>query len=89
LQNLGKPLSPGQRHDAILTLQRMIQTYSRDEVKAVFAKLPASVQPALQSIIATAATEGMRMSLLVALLLTIVCLLLATALPKYPLHYRS
>lgn len=83
---LGKTLSFSQRQEAIATLQRMIQTYPKDEVREVFAKLPTAIQPSLKSIVVTAASEGMQMSLLVALLMTIGCLLLATALPPYPLR---
>ena len=62
----------------------MIQTYSGEEVCAVFAKLPAIVQPSLQTIIQTSAFEGIRVSLMVALMLTTVCFLLTTALPGHP-----
>ncbi len=89
LQNLGKSLSPAQRHEAITKLQEMIQTYPKNELKAEFAKLPASVQPSLPAISLNALMEGMRFSLLVALSLTIVILFMATLLPKYPRRDRA
>lgn len=84
LDTLGKQLSLPERREAIATLQQMIQTYSRDEVRAAFAKLPAIVQPELPTIIHTAALEGVRFTLLLACLLSAVCLLLTTPLPGYP-----
>ena len=84
LETMGSQLSQLQRKDAIDTLERMIQTYSGEEVRAVFAKLPAIVQPSLNTIIQTSAFEGIRVSLLVSLVLTAICFLLTTALPGYP-----
>jgi len=89
LETLGKQLSQLQRKEAIATLQQMIQTYSAEEVKAVFAKLPAIVQPSLETIIQQSALEGIRLSFLVALILTAVCFLLITPLPGYPRRYFS
>lgn len=86
LQTLGQQLSQPQKKEAIATLQEMIQTYSGEKVSAVFAKLPAIVQPSLRTIIRTSAFEGVRLSLLVALILTVVCFLLTTQLPKHPRH---
>lgn len=84
LQELGQTLSPIQRNQLIATLQEMIQTLSRREVSAALAdKLPASVLPLLRSISLDAAISGMQTSLVLALLVSGVCFLLATALPKY------
>ncbi len=84
LATLGNQLSLVQRKDAIDTLERMIQTYSSDEVRAVFAKLPALVQPSLKTIIQTSAFEGIRLSLLIALGLVAVCFLMTVPLPSHP-----
>lgn len=84
VETMGTQLSQLQRKDAINTLERMIQTYSGEEVRAVFAKLPAIVQPSLKTIIHTSAFEGIRLSLMVALTFTAVCFLLATPLPRHP-----
>jgi hypothetical protein len=84
LETMGKQLSQPQREEAIATLERMIQTYSSEEVKAVLAKLPAIVQPSLSTIIQTSAFEGIRLSLLIALGVTAVCFLMTIPLPRYP-----
>lgn len=84
-QKLGKALLPAQRNDVIARLQEMLQTFSRDELRTVFAnQLPPSVYPLMQSISLDAATSGIRTSLMIALVLTVICFLLATMLPKYP-----
>jgi len=83
-EQLGKTLSPIQRSEIIATLQEMLQTFSREELKAIFAdKLPPSVYSLMRSVSLDAATSGMRTSLLIALVLTGVCFLLAATLPKY------
>jgi MFS family permease len=90
LQKLDKTLLPAQRSDVIARLQEMIQTFSREDLRAVFAnKLPASVYPLIRSISLDAATSGMKTSLMIALALTGLCFLLATTLPKYPSCRRS
>ncbi|WP_088888781.1 MFS transporter [Leptolyngbya ohadii] len=83
LATLGKELSQPERRQAIATLQRMIQTYATEEVRSTFAKLPAVVQPELKTIIHTSALQGTRITLLVALVLAVLCLLLATPLPGH------
>jgi MFS family permease len=89
LKNLGRQLSPVQRQEAVNYLTRAIQTFSSEERKQMWGKLPASVQPSLDGIFYTAAVNGMRTSLLIALGLSILCLLLATVLPKYPRRQRT
>jgi MFS family permease len=85
LEKLGQTLTTVQRIEVIAQLQEMLQTFSREEIRAVFAnKVPPSVYPSLQSINLNAATTGIRNSLLIALLLTVVCLVCAIGLPKYP-----
>lgn len=88
LKLLDKNLSDIQRQETIATLQAMIQTYSRPEVRAEFDKLPAAIQPLLPDMINQAATDGIRTVLLVSLLVSGLCLGLTTALPKYPLRRR-
>lgn len=85
LQNLSKTLSTVQRLEVIAKLQEILQTFSQAEIQTVLAnKVPPSVYPSLQAINLNAATLGIRNSLLVALMLTIVCFVLTTGLPKYP-----
>lgn len=85
LQRLDTTLSPAQRFEAISRLQEMLQTFSRQEIQEIFAnKLPPSVYPLVRSISRDAATSGIKISLLIALVFIGICLLLATRLPKYP-----
>ncbi|QZZ19790.1 MFS transporter [Leptothermofonsia sichuanensis E412] len=85
LQKLDTTLSPAQRLEAISRLQEMLQTFSRQEIQEIFAnKLPPSVYPLVRSISLDAATSGIKISLLIALVFIGICLLLATRLPKYP-----
>ncbi|BAU10921.1 permeases of the major facilitator superfamily protein [Leptolyngbya sp. NIES-3755] len=84
-QQLGKTLNPVDRVRLIATLQEMIQTLSRRDLNtAVVNQVPASVVPFLRQISQEAATSGLRTSLLLALVFTGLCFLLATTLPKYP-----
>jgi len=90
LQNLGKTLSSEQRRQAIATLQEMLQTLSRSEIREMFRqKLPPSTYASMKSISLEAAIVGMQSSLMIALILTAICFLLATRLPKYPLRNRT
>ncbi len=85
LQQLGKSIEPAQRSQLIAELQGVIQTLSKAEVRsAIAAQVSPSIRPLLQSIGLEAATSAMRSSLLVALIVTGVCFLLATTLPKRP-----
>lgn len=84
LEKLGRQLPPLERREAIAQLQFMIQTYADDQIRTGFARLPASVQSSLQSIIQDSAYEGFRLALLVALSLSIICFLLTTQLPGRP-----
>lgn len=83
LQTLGRSLSLEQRREAISTLQRIIQTYPKDERQALYSQfIPDAVKLTLQAIAKMATIEGMRTALLVALVLSLICLLLAALLPK-------
>ncbi len=85
LQQVGQSITPTNRIQLIATLQEMIQTMSRREVSAaVVNKVPPSVVPFLRQISQEATTSGLQTSLLLALLLTGLCFLLAITLPKYP-----
>lgn len=85
LRHLGKTLAPMERNQLIAELQEMIQTLSRKEVGAVLAsRLPPSVAELIHPISLEAAMSGMQTSLLIALMFTGICFLLATTLPKYP-----
>lgn len=80
---LDQTFSPTQRQEAINRLERIIQTYTKEERRAAFSQLPEKVQPALEQIIQASAIDGIRASLFVALSLAVVCFLIATFLPKY------
>lgn len=85
LQHLGQTLAPAQRSQLIAELQEMIQTLSRKELGAALSsKLPPSISGLLHPISLEATISGMRTSMLIALIFTGACFLLATALPKYP-----
>ena len=85
LQQLGKSVEPTQRSQLISQLQSIIQTLPKAEVQAAIAdKLPPSLQPLVRSIGLEAAISGMQASLLMALIVTGICFLLATTLPKHP-----
>jgi hypothetical protein len=90
LQELGKTLPFAQRTRIIAELQEMLQTFSKEELRTVFAnQLPPSIYPLVRSISLDAATSGIKSSLLIALIFAGICFLLATALPKYPFCRRS
>lgn len=85
LEHLGQTLNPVERGLLIARLQEMIQTLSRQEIGvALRNQLPPSMAPLIQPISLEAATAGMKTSLLIALLFTGICFLLAMTLPKYP-----
>ncbi len=85
LEKLSKTLPPTQRGQLIADLQEMIQTLSQQEIRKVLGeRLPPEIQSLIYPISLEAAMAGMRTSLLIALLFTVVCFLLSTRLPKYP-----
>jgi MFS family permease len=85
LEKMGRTLPPVQRNQIIAQLQEMIQTLSRQELEATLSsQLPPSIAPLIRPIGLEAALVGMRTSLLIALLCTGICLVLAATLPKYP-----
>lgn len=84
-QHLSQTLAPAQRNLLIAELQEMIQTLPRQEVGAVLvSKLPPSMASLIRPISLEAAIAGMQSSLLIALMFTGICFLLATTLSKYP-----
>jgi MFS family permease len=84
-QQIGQSVAPADRTRLIATLQEMIQTLSRQEVSAtVVNQVPPAVVPFIRQISQEATTSGMQTSLLLALLFTGVCCLLAATLPQYP-----
>jgi MFS family permease len=90
LQKLGKTLLPAQRIEVIGKLQEMLQTFSREDIQKIFAdNLPPSVYPLMRSISLDAAISGIKISLLIGLVFTGICFLLAISLPKYPSCRRS
>ncbi|WP_088889907.1 MFS transporter [Leptolyngbya ohadii] len=87
VRQMGQTIDPVSRVQLIATLQNMVQTLSRKELTAaVVNRVPRSVVPFLRQISQEATTSGMQTSLLLALLFTGVCFLLAASLPKYPLY---
>jgi MFS family permease len=84
----GQQVAPESRRFAVTYLQRAIQTFTQDEMQALFARLPEVVQPSLASIIETAAVGAMRTTLLLILTLNVACLLLTMRLPNQRLKRR-
>jgi MFS family permease len=83
IRHLGQAIPSGERTRLIFQLQEMIQTMPTAEVEAaVIGKLPAGIQPMVYSIERTAATSGIKTALILALILTALCFLLAGTLPK-------
>ncbi|HIK40566.1 MFS transporter [Thermoleptolyngbya sp. M55_K2018_002] len=82
-QLMGLSLSSEQRLNAITALQRMVQTFSKQERREALARvLPEPVMAQLPEVARLAAVEGMKIALLVAIAVSVVCLLLSTQLPK-------
>lgn len=79
---LGQSVAPEVRRDAIQSLQVAIQTLRRSDRQALFDQLPDVIQPALSSILQTAAIEAMQSTLLLILGLCLLCLGLSFLLPK-------
>lgn len=86
IAELGQAIAPETRRSAIFALQRAIQTFTRDEQDAMFAQLPASVQPQLDAILVNSAVSAMQTTMLVILVLAVVCLGLSFLLPKMPVR---
>ncbi|NJL48484.1 MAG: hypothetical protein HC929_14655 [Leptolyngbyaceae cyanobacterium SM2_5_2] len=82
ITELGQSVPTEVRRRAIQDLQVAIQTLRRSERRAIFDGLPASIQPALDGILQTAAIEAMKETLLIALGLCLICLGLSCLLPK-------
>jgi uncharacterized protein YjeT (DUF2065 family) len=82
IAELGQTLDPEVRRSAVRSLQVAIQTLRRSDRRAIFADLPERIQPALDSILKTAAVEAMQGTLLIILALCLLCLGLSFLLPK-------
>ncbi|WP_026732757.1 MFS transporter [Fischerella sp. PCC 9605] len=82
IAQLGQTVSPEQRQKAIATLERVVQTYSREERKEFINNLPTVIQPSLDTILNTSAVEAMRTAVLLGLVFSLACLFLAFFLPK-------
>jgi|GEM_PF-658194 len=82
---LGTTVSLEQRQQAIATLTRVIQTYTRDERREFFRNLPEVIQPSLNPILSSATIEAMQIATLIALGFSFVCLITVFFLPKRPL----
>jgi MFS family permease len=89
IAELGQSVTPEARRDAISYLLTAIQTFTKDERAAVFAQLPATVQPALDGILDSSAVEAMRITLMIILVLSLVCLGLSFLLPKRVKHFEA
>lgn len=83
VQLMGANLSSSQRREAISALQRMVQTFSKEERRAALAKaLPESVMVQLPAIARSATVDGMKIALMTAIVISVICFLLSTQLPK-------
>lgn len=70
------------RQAAITYLQRAIQTFTKDEMQDLFARLPEAVQPSLAVIIETSSMSAMKVTLILILVANVSCILLTTRLPQ-------
>lgn len=87
VQLMGANLSSSQRQEAIFALQKMIQTFSKEERRAALARvLPQSVMEEMPSIGRYASVEGLKIALIVAVMIGVICILLSTSLPKQVRH---
>ncbi|MFM7449014.1 MAG: MFS transporter [Leptolyngbyaceae cyanobacterium] len=87
VQLMGASLSSSQRQEAIFALQKMIQTFSKEERRAALARvLPESVMEQMPSIGRYASVEGLKIALIVAVVIGVICILLSTSLPKQVRH---
>ncbi len=74
------------RRSAIAYLQRAVQTFTKDEMQDLFARLPEVVQPSLEPIIENAAVGAMQTTLFIILAANVLCILLTTRLPRRRFH---
>ncbi len=82
LAELGESIDPSVRREAVQALLVAIQTLRRSERQELFAELPDRIQPVLNSILQTAATDAMQLTLGIILALCLLCLGLSCLLPK-------
>lgn len=82
IPRLDTAVTDAQRQQAIATLTRIIQTYTRAERREFFDTLPDTIQPFMDSILNTATIEAMRIATLTTLGFGIACLVLSFFLPK-------
>ena len=82
IAELDNTVDAATRRAAIAYLQRAIQTFTNDEMRALFAQLPDAVQPSLNDIIDTASIGAMRTTLSIILATSILCILLTARLPR-------
>ncbi|RZM82114.1 MFS transporter [Leptolyngbya iicbica LK] len=78
---LDQTVDAATRQSAITYLQEAIQTFTKTEMRDLFGRLPETVQPALETIITTAALGAMETTLIIILAANLGCLLLTTRLP--------
>lgn len=79
---LGNEVDTETRRTAINYLQSAIQTFTRDEMQDLWARLPATVQPSLDAIIDTSSIGAMKATLIIILAANIICILLTARLPR-------
>jgi len=89
IAELGQTIDTSVRRDAIRTLQTAIQTFTRDERDALFAQLPAQIQPSLDTILDASAVEAMQITLALILALSLLCLGLTFLLPKQAKKFEA
>lgn len=84
IATLGTTVTDAQRQEAIATLTRIIQTYTRDERREFFQSLPNAIQPNLPVILDSSTLEAMQAATLIAFGFSVLCLGSAMLLPKRP-----
>lgn len=85
LAQLGQSIAPAQRNQLIEELQETFQTLPRQEVRELLInRVPSSIAAVIRPISLESAISGMQTSLIIALIFTGLCFLLASRLPRYP-----
>ena len=82
ISTLDNNIDAATRQSAITYLQAAIQTFTKDEMQDLFARLPQTVQPSLETIVETSAISAMQITVIIILVANLACLVLTTRLPR-------
>lgn len=82
IAELDNAVDAATRQSAIAYLQRAAQTFTKDEMSDLLARLPDAVQPSLETIIEASSISAMQITLMMILAANMGCILLTTRLPR-------